>query len=258
MERVIERTCREEAPDPRLARVWALACREDWYQGESPGSLHEAVVGGRPVSAPLSVAFGGLQNYITEQVLEACQPAPQRIIELGSGWGRNLVSLWLAGGPREAAYVGAEYTSAGRRAAAAMVAIEPDLRFESLAFDYHRPDLSSLEPVSRAVVLTVHSVEQIPSLSSRVIDSVRGLADQVECLHFEPVGWQSTMQAVGSEAARDYAEAHDYNRNLLTLLREQEGAGALELLGVETDVIGAGKSVNATTLVRWRAGVSHA
>ena len=252
VERLVERACIEEGSAPQMSRVLALVCRQEWYQGEAASVNQEAIVDGRYVQPPRSVTFGGFQHYVTEATLEACQPEPDLVLELGSGWGRNLVTLWLAGGPREASYVGAEYTDAGRRAAARLASLEPALRFESMPFDYHSPDLSGLARVRRAVVITVHSVEQVPHVGQELIEAVRRLGDEVECLHFEPVGWQRG-DADRAGSSREHAEAHDYNRNLLSLLQACERCGEIEIVGVDTEVIGAGTPLNATSLIRWRS-----
>jgi hypothetical protein len=235
-----------------MSRVLAALCRDQWYEGAAADTRMETIMDGRRVHAPLSVMFGGFQQYITDATLAACATEPQLVVELGSGWGRNLFSIWLSGGPADATYVGAEYTGAGRRAAARIAALEPALRFESIPFDYHAPDLSALPRVDRAVVITVHSVEQIPHVRQEVIESIRGLAGDVECLHFEPVGWQAG-DAERTGTSQEAAEAHDYNRNLLSLLREAEAREEIEIVAIDPEVVGAGTVRNATTLAHWRA-----
>jgi hypothetical protein len=252
VERLVERAFEDEGPEPRMCRVLARLYRDEWYQGDAANTIQEAIVDGRHVHSPRSVTFGGFQHYVTEATLGACDPEPELVVELGSGWGRNLFSVWLASGPPGATYVGAEYTGAGRRAAARIAALEPALRFESIPFDYHSPDLSALPRVGRAVVITVHSVEQIPHVRPEVIESIRGLAGDVECLQFEPVGWQ-VGDADRAGSSQEHAEAHDYNRNLLSLLREAEAREEIEIVAVDPEVVGAGTFLNATTLVHWRA-----
>jgi len=252
VERLVERVCEDEGPEPRMSRVLARLSRDEWYHGDDANTIQEAIVDGRQVHSPRSVTFGGFQHFVTEATLSACDPEPELVVELGSGWGRNLFAIWLAGGPPGAMYVGAEYTGAGRAAAARIAALEPALRFESIPFDYHSPDLSALPRVGRAVVITVHSVEQIPHVRQEVIESIRGLAADVECLHFEPVGWQ-VGDADRAGSSQEYAEAHDYNRNLVSLLRKAETREEIEIVAVDPEVVGPGTFRNATTRVHWRA-----
>ena len=120
----------------------------------------------------------------------------------------------------------------------------------SVRWDYHRPDLSVLGSVDEAVVFTAHSVEQIPRLSTQALDAIRGVARQVVCIHFEPVGWQLGGEHPGTSAG--YAEGHDYNRNLVELLRSEEQDGALMIDFALPDVVGVNPR-NATTVIRWHS-----
>ena len=60
-------------------------------------------------------------------------------------------------------------------------------------------------------------------------------------------------EALSAGTSRAYAEHHDYNRDLLEVLRAEEAAGGLRIEAIEPDVLGLNPD-NATTLVRWSAG----
>lgn len=252
VEALIESAIDLESPDPHLSRVFARVVRRDFYPDGLPSAPLESVVGGQAVTAPQSVVMGGYQSLIVESVIEACGESTDLIVELGSGWGRNLIAVWLAGGPASAPYLAAEYTEAGRRAASRLAGIEPGLDLRSVPFDFHRPALSLPEGKARqAVVLSAHSIEQIPVLTAAALDMIRGFAARVTCLHFEPVGWQSPGHpGTGSSAA--HAAAHDYNRNLLEVLTAEEAAGRLRVTSIEPELIAANPA-NATTRITWVA-----
>lgn len=241
----------DEGPAPALARVLGRVARLETYEG-GPVSLAEgpAVVGRVSVPALRSVTFGGYQRLVLDAVAAACTPQTDLIVELGAGWGRNLLSLWLAGAPRETRYVAAEFTEAGRDAAAVLAALEPGLRFEALPFDYHQPDLAACRGAAEAVVFTSHSVEQIPRLAATLVDEISGVAARVRCLHFEPVGWQVDPAATGS--SEEHAAAHDYNRDLVAALREHEARGAISIDTVLVEPIGLAPA-NASTIIGWSA-----
>jgi hypothetical protein len=208
-----------------------------------------ARMGGDEVPLARAAVEGALHTLIVDSVIDACTPETTLVLELGSGPGYRVLGTWLAGGP-EALYVGAEYTAPGRDASELLAARDPQLRFRALPFDYYAPDLTSLGRHRHAVVFTAHSVEQIPSLPASVIDAIRGVADSVTVLHFEPVGWQFNGDTPGSSIA--YAERHDYNRNLVDLLLDQEAAGNIEILTSIRDVM-ANNPANSTSLIAWRA-----
>jgi hypothetical protein len=247
--REIDRLLRDE-PAPDLCRVLRLVAREQW-RGDDPLECRPAIVGGQVVEVPPSGAWAAEQGILLEALLDACVPGTDLIVELGSGWAWHLLSLWCAGGPPNATYIGAEYTDAGRGASEALAALASHLDFRALPFDYNDPDLGAVPHGEHAVVFTVNSVEQVPRIDPAVFDAIRGLAGRVTCVHCEPVGWQLDASAEGS--SRAYAEENDYNRDLVERLREEQAAGRLTIEGIAADVIGTNPR-NATTVIRWSAG----
>lgn len=235
-----------------LARVHHRVSRAYAAPGD-PLARHDTLLAGRRQPVPVSLAVGGAERLAADLVVDACSERTDLVIELGSGWGWHVLGAWLAGGPRDALYVGAELTAAGREASERLAGLDEDLRFASHAFDYHDPSsLHGLGAFEDAVVFSVHSVEQIPRLHPRMPAAIAGIAASVRCLHFEPVGWQAS-EAPSAGTSRAYAEHHDYNRDLLEVLRAEEAAGGLRIEAIEPDVLGLNPD-NATTLVRWSAG----
>ena len=251
VERLIDERSSGEGPGgTALARVHRLVVRDYAYAGD-PLQAREVLLDGR--RQPLAGAFsvGGAERLVADSVVDACTEHTDLVIELGCGWGWHLLGSWLAGGPRGALYVGAEFTDAGCRAAQRLADLDPELRFRAHAFDYHDPtSLDALGTFREAVVLTVHSIEQIPHVAPGLIKTIAGLADSVRCLHFEPVGWQVSADGRGSSQA--YAESHDYNRDLIAVLRAEEAAGVLEIDAIQQDIVGLNPA-NSTTHVRWNA-----
>ncbi|MDP2710635.1 MAG: hypothetical protein Q8O56_05405 [Solirubrobacteraceae bacterium] len=250
VQRLVEREIEAEGTAAGLARIHARVVRAYAHPGDGL-EPHDAILEGAPLTLPRSLAFGALQAMAVEAVLDACTPQTDLVVELGSGWGWHILGTWLAGGPRDALYVGAELTEAGRQTAARLAGLDPELRFRSLEFDYEAPSLAALGRAREAVVFTGHSIEQLPELSPAVIDAIADLAETVTCLHFEPVGWQ-----VGGHArqgsSREYAEQHGYNRNLVALVRDAERAGRLRIDAVRPELMGVNPR-NATTLVAWHS-----
>lgn len=211
---------------------------------------------GRPLEMPVSFAWGGHYAAIMEEIIAACGSDTDCVVELGSGWGRNLFDLWLAGGPREAAYIACEITEAGRQCSRRLAALEPALDFKVLPFDFRDPDLTDIPGGKRKyIVFTVHSIEQIPCIEPAVFQKILGLGPAVEGLHFEPVGWQFRAETDSSGrngSSPAYAEKNDYNRNLWRVLEALANAGQIEILSAKPDVIGINPE-NSTSFIHWRA-----
>ena len=120
------------------------------------------------------------------------------IVELGSGFGRNLFMLdeALARANRRIPLHACELTDNGRRVTQELQQLGPEIPLQIHPFDYYDPDLSFLEPGSRVLFLTVHSIEQIPSLPHSVIERMLARTSDCSCFHFEPVGWQTNQELV--------------------------------------------------------------
>ncbi len=237
-------------PDAGLARVLATVIR-DSLTDDAFVTPSGAVFAGTPLDIPLSASYGAVKRLITDTVVAACTDSTELVVELGSGPGWTLLSTWLEGAPAGATYVGAEYTAAGRDVADRLAALDPRLDFRSLAFDYHQPDLSELGRVAEAVVFSAHSLEQIPHVNPELFEAIRGLAERVTCFHFEPVGWQVEGEG-GSGTSREYAEEHDYSRDLVEKLRAEEAAGRIAIDTILPEVVGVNPR-NSTTVIGWHS-----
>lgn len=237
----------------RVSRTLAKVSRQE-HAAFSAVALADVVAEGQAVRMPGFAAVAAYQALITETLISQCGANTELIIELGSGWGRNLVRLWLDGGPATARYVAAEFTKAGREATELLAAAAEEFRLTATPFDYRSPRLdlgASARRSAHALVFSAHSIEQIPQVTPGLLDVMRSTAYRVTCVHFEPVGWQTTTpNRRGS--SREYAEHHDYNRNLLEVLRAAERDGQLCVDTLRTEVIGVNPE-NATSVVVWSA-----
>jgi len=250
MERLIADEIERE-PDAGLARILYRCAASWWRRPEGPLAPRDFVVDGEVVSLPLGGAYGAAQTIILDAVAAATRPDTDLIVEMGSGWGWHIVTAFTAGGPRDATYVAAEYTEAGRRCAERLAAVDDHLTLQAIPFDYHEPRFEGLPAARHAVVFSAHSIEQIPYVKPELFDAISGLADEVTCLHFEPCGWQVGPEHDGRGTSQAYASEHDYTRNLVPALREAEADGRLVIDEVVADVFGINPR-NSTTAIRWR------
>ena len=242
---------RDAEPDAGLPRVLGRVARSQWKR-DDPLATRPSTVDGAQVPLTLSASYGAIQGLLLEVVESACTDDTGLIVELGSGWGWHILTLWARGGQTAPAYVAAEYTAPGRTASERLAALDERLDFQAVAFDYHEPAFPDLEPVEHAVVFTAHSIEQIPHVTPALFEAIRGLGRRVTCLHFEPVGWQVGAEHDGRGTSQAYAEQHDYTRDLIPMLRAEEEAGRLTIDAVVPDVLGINPR-NSTTLVQWHA-----
>jgi hypothetical protein len=196
-----------------------------------------------------------LQNELLSQI----DPDTERIVELGSGYGKNLFRIWLNGGPQAATYYGLEFTRRGRECADFLAALEPAIRFRSQPFDYHHLDLRGLtgEP-KKTFVFTCYSIEQVPEIDDSVVACLAELPGVYKVMHVEPVGWQ--RQGIDELTPEDRALLHDmersaracrYNVNLLEVLERLAKARRLEIKQRKYDFLAHRPDLPGSIIV-WR------
>lgn len=211
-------------------------------------------------------------TYYMAVMLEAIEkrlPAStERVVEMGSGWGGVISSLWLRGAPRDAEYWALEYTEAGRQLSSLLAKSEPRFRLQTREFDYHNADFSYLSEKRETVVYSTYSIEQITFIKDELIDRIMAIPGFSRCIHIEPVGWQVEPDAfiarldrlakkLGLRALTQATASarrcwrHGKNRNLLETLRRFEQAGKIVIDTIDRDLV-ANDPLNPGTLVVWR------
>jgi hypothetical protein len=243
-----------------LPRIVGQVCAQE--RGNMTLSMHrDAVIDGKIVQAPLLFSVAGISGFIVEALAEACSADTQTVIELGAGWGRNLFLLHLSG--RIAAKTdlyALEFAETARMAGTLIANTVPNLPFKAAGFDYHAPDYGAIPPSDAPTVMaTIHSIEQIPQLKRDVFLNLLARRPNLRGIHLEPVSFQipadrRSMRPAQTSAA--YAETHDYNRNLWTVLSKLEAENLIEIEEVVPDILGLNPS-NAASLILWRAKRPH-
>ena len=208
---------------------------------------------GTVVALPRAGAGSIYGKILVNAVLGLCSEATESVVELGSGWGNQLVGCWLGGGPREAAYHACEPTSNGRRATELLASIEPRMRLFAHDFDYFAPAFSWFHGRGEVVVFTSHSIEQIAEIPDALFERLLDLGESVRVAHIEPVGWQ-IAEALGVSSAlnREHKErnrSYGFNENLWGRLDALEATGRITIRDVAIDI--AGTSYNPTSVIRW-------
>lgn len=226
--------------------------------GYSPAETYsaplESTAYARRVDIPFAAAFEGFAGMVARTICNVCRPETGCVVELGSGYGRFLFRVWLSGGPADAPYFAMEFTEAGRWCTQAIADLEPTMDLRVCPFDYNNPDYSILpSELDHAVVFSCQSIEQVPVLKKEALTGLFGVARELTCLHFEPVGWQldEKDRKQGEGASNEaYAREHDYNRNLWPLLMELQAESRIRIDRVEAEVLGVVPE-NCVSIIGW-------
>ncbi len=199
------------------------------------------------------------------------------VVELGSGWGRNLFNVYLRCRRKDLRFVACEPADAGRRATELLCALEDGIPFTVHPFTYMEPDLSFLEGRPNVLFFTNHSIEQVTRLDPRLFDLMLERTARCTCVHAEPIGWQR-HKALADEADKimrtgnlpvdkltfeneDFAKnaalfswKRAYNIDLLSIINRYQLAGKINIKWVEYDFWGANPFIPATLVVWEKAG----
>jgi hypothetical protein len=192
------------------------------------------------------------------ELLRAVDADTSSIVELGSGYGKNLFRIWLNGGPRAANYVGAEYTECGRQCAEFLASLEPRIKFHTLPFDFYTPDLSNLGQRGKTFVFTCYALEQIPTAHVAMFAPLLRMPDLYRVVHIEPIGWQRKVRGLpwSSERVlltktRESALESQYNSNLLSVLQSLEMEKKIVIEEIKYDFLAHRPDLPGTVII-WR------
>jgi SAM-dependent methyltransferase len=255
---------------PRLLRRFDAFERKHRVTGEDNGLRFERTVWPKeqevgPAGVPLlrASSFRGnhalipfhatdnLADFIVDYIDE--KGPFDAIIELGCGYGRNLFNIFYGGGPQDARYYGGELTDSGVAVAREIAALDPAMKASFFPFDYLDPALP-VAPAERALVFTVHSIEQVCQIDARLFAVIAAAARRVDCVHFEPFGFQLAELGPASREHRNQAIENRWNVNFAGVLQEAQQAHGLQISCVITELSLPIDPHNPTSLAIWHAG----
>jgi hypothetical protein len=176
-------------------------------------------------------------QIVQRELSRAIDADTVNIIELGSGYSRNLFDIWLNGGPLNANYIGMEYTKGGRDCGTFLAGLEPNLRYQPFEFDYYKPALPAFDRNAKTFVFSCYSIEQIPELSLDVFEMLLDIPGLYRVVHIEPVGWQTGPRLLPFPTelmlwGRTWISARRmrYNTNLIRVIKGLVRAGKISLV----------------------------
>lgn len=189
------------------------------------------------------------RNYITEIIGYYMRfYGLKSVIEMGSGIGINLFNTFL--------YYGAEYIRGGElcgnsRELSNKIATDFGVNGEFIDFDYYKSeDINRLCDYDKDYILiTAHSIEQLPYLPDYFIDQVINLKNPPKAiLHFEPI--QFPQSNIFDSYCKKYSEINLYNQDLFYKLNDAHNAKKIKVLHVGKHVIGF-SAFNPTSVLVW-------
>ena len=266
----IEREYNQEKYPIILKAVQEVLQRKETNLARAVGHVIEAERGQIPVTAdrtfvasgadhvlPTAMGSYGVSGVTTNAIAASCTPETDVVVELGAGWGRNLFLTYLSGAAQTTThYFSLEFAETARQATGLLARLDHNMNISPVAFDYHAPDYGAI-PAGDAptTLVTVHSVEQIPTLKEEVIKDFLARRPNTVGVHFEPIGWQlppEQLRNITPRSSPDYAAKHDYSRNFWQVLMSLQDQGIIDVTDVLPDFIGQNPE-NPATFIRWKS-----
>ena len=174
------------------------------------------------------------------------------VVELGCGYGRNLFSLYHAGGPRGVPYFGGELSEAAVAMGNRLAPLLPELTLGFHPFDHLAPDLSFLPRVEHLFVFTVHSLEQVQEIGQVFFKAIAAAARRVTVVHLEPFGYQVQDMGPMTQAQREKFTNARWNRNLWKAMEQAQNDGILTMNFAALEMFFPADPDNPTSVALWR------
>lgn len=179
------------------------------------------------------------------------------VIELGAGFGQNLIRIFHRYGQKNFRIYAAEFTSSGRDLAQYLFDQTPGLDGEVHPFDHKRPRLDFVKERDNVLILSIHSIEQVTSLPVDYFELLLKDFTNVHGMFFEPFGFQITKGTVPygdvSRAHEAAAKEREWNQNLFSVVQGAESRGAITVRSLSKNIM-PGDSQNPTSFVYWKGG----
>lgn len=175
------------------------------------------------------------------------------IVELGCGYGRNLIELFYSGGPKVPYYAG-EFTKSGQECIKLISSICNE--FELIPFEHNhlKPDLSFLKKHKKILVFTAHTIEQVEYIPLKLMEDIATCAEEVICMHIEPFGYQMVDSVELSQVDKDHKsffEKKGWNKNFFPVLVEAHQKNILDISYLGKNIFGGGAGCPSSVAV-WK------
>ena len=248
----IEREYDQEKWGPLLARlrkdskIVSIEDVDRLVLSDMPGTLACFLDGGIKLVQPFD--FSVLYLEFLENLLKRYLPA-SAFAEFGCGYGYIILNMARRQFFNGLPLIAADYVQSG------VDLVKEIACRQGSAVTVDRCDLGSatitnLSIPEGAVIFTSFSATYVPQLREQFVNALSRLKPKA-VIHFEPCYEHADSKTLFGLMKQRYIEVNDYNRNLVSLLHQQQSVGKIKILEELPDVIGHNALLPASVLV-WR------
>lgn len=208
-------------------------------------------IGDKFKTEPISIFISEKNEYLISALNPYITSDTDCIIELGSGWGRNILNLSNSNNYKNIDFIAGELSTSGQNVTKLFTS-KFDLNVKSVDFNWH--DVNSISELlkntsyTNVVIYSYHSIEQIPYLNSDIFKNALNLDIDIKFVHIEPVGFQYNGKSC------PWPSNLHYNRNLKNCLDELQESNLIELDNINIGYFQSHttESGRNATLIQWR------
>ena len=177
------------------------------------------------------------------------------IVELGSGWGRNIFTYLNENDLSNIDIYSGEFTESG-------LEIQKYLNdnfykknnLHIFHFDYNNSNIFfkriNNKKYNKILYLTFWSIEQITYLNDTLFNNIKNSSKNISCIHIEPVGWQINKNSIMEE--NKIGNKSYYNKNLYSKLLELSKENKISISNIILDLFNTSSYKNSCgTLIEW-------
>jgi hypothetical protein len=185
---------------------------------------------------------------LTSCALQPWVPAPA-LVELGCGFGNVLFSLAKHFGPAVGQIIGGEFTKSGV-SLLSYLAQQEKLPVLAGNCDLGAPGITPLPLPQDAIIYTSFATPYVRHLTPALVEDLCSFRPRV-VVHFEPCYEHAESDSLIGLMRRRYIEVNDYNRNLMTVLKDAEKAGRIQIVRESPCVFGRNPLLPAS-IIAWK------
>lgn len=218
---------------------------EKWMYGDQPESL--CLVDGN-LQVMSAVEGRNIHLEIVLRTLLDLLPA-SALVELGAGYGHIILNLVRNQQISRQPVLAGEFASSGTELIRYLAKAE-NMDIQVGDCDFSRSQITNLNIPENALCFTSYATTCIPEFSSQFIENIM-LWRPKAVVHFEPMYEHCDLSTLLGAMQHRYIEVNDYNRNLLTVLRDSENKGNIQILLERPQVFGS-NSLLPFSIVVWK------
>ncbi len=182
-------------------------------------------------------------------LMEHCGPF-DAVVEIGSGWGRNLFDIFYHSawpGP----YFGGELTSGGRQLATRLSPLAGGMEVSFHAYDHTQPDLSFIGARQNVLVYSVHSLEQVAMLGDDFFDRLCSFAPKMTGVHIEPFGFQIEQPGPLTQQHAVVNRERGWNQDFAKTLHSAQDRGIVQIDSIAAEIFLSSDITNPSSFAMW-------